>query len=215
MRWISIAAVSALAGLAGCGAGSEDSLGLRLYSALTGGGQEAVPVETPGFTAELIATNPQDFMIVDVPNIGLNQPARRIARNGAEETWAAQGGATFAFDDGVLVATRGLIDDLLVISSAGVREALRAGGGTYARSMERLDSLDRLSAEALTCTLTADGPENVNLGLREVTLRKFTETCQSSGLAFENAYWLDGAGEIIASRQIVSPGVGYLRGNRL
>lgn len=211
------ATIGALLLLAACGQSADDSLALRLVNLARsqGGGIAPVPVETEGFTAQLIADNPQNYMVIDVPTIGLNQPARIIAVNGAEETWQAQGGPTFAYDDGILVATRGLIDDLLVIGSAGVPQALAAGGGTVTRVMDRLDSRDQLSSVTLTCDITSDGPEMVNLGLREVSLRKFTETCRSQELVFENAYWLDGADAIIASRQFVSATVAYLRANRL
>jgi len=217
-RTLSVAMAALL--LAGCGQGAGDSVAMRVIGSLTGQGGgarpgAAVPVETPGFTAQLIADNPQDFMIANVPTLGLNQPARLIRRNGSEETWQTQGGATLAFDQGVLVATRGLIDDLMVISSAGVPEALRARSGSVARTVESIDSLDRLSSETVTCTFTEDGAETVNLGLREVTLTKITEHCASSKLVFENAYWLDGSGAILQSRQFISAGVGYLQSNRL
>lgn len=217
MRW---AAVATLALLAACS--SADSRlhlpGAGIINALRGGDRDpavSAEVETPGFTARAIADDPQNFMIVDVPNIGLNQPARIVQKNGTSETWAAQGGATFAFHDGVMVATRGLIDDLLTISSAGVPAALAAGGGTVTRTLERLDDLDQISTLALTCSITRDGPEVVNLGLREEMLVKFTEQCASQPLVFENAYWLDTAGRIMASRQFVSVAVGYARLNRL
>ncbi|MCC7319463.1 MAG: YjbF family lipoprotein [Rubellimicrobium sp.] len=218
MRARTISAVALVAALSACGADTGDSIWMRLFQSLRPGGGTAaagVPMETPGFTARLIAERPQDFMIVDVPTIGLNQPARILQANGVEQTWQAQGGATYALDDGILVATRGLIDDLLVISSEGVRPALAAGGGTVTRTIESLDSLDRLSTATVTCTITRDGPETVNLGLREADLVKFTEHCASPALVFDNAYWLDGAGMIMASRQFVSVGVGYLRSNRL
>jgi len=214
-------ALAALA-LAGCSSGgtgfSLSSLpGAAIIGALRGDNAalDTPPVESEGFTAQAIADNPENFMIADVPNIGLNQPARLIRRNGRDETWAAQGGATFAFHDGVLVATRGLIDDLLAFSDAGVRAALAAGGGTVERRLDRLDDLDRVSDLSLTCTITRDGPEEVNLGLRAVVLVKFTEHCASRPLVFDNAYWLDPAGDILASRQFVSAAVGYARLNRL
>lgn len=217
------AAIAALVTLASC---SSDNSGFNLsslpgagiFSALRGGDHAASqdqPVESPGFTAQLIAEHPENFMIADVPNIGINQPARIIQNNAGDTTWQAQGGATFAFHDGVMVATRGLIDDLLTISAEGVRAALAAGGGTVTRTLEQLDDLDQLSSLTLTCTITRDGPEDVNLGLREVSLVKFTEHCASQKLVFDNAYWLDGSGDIMASRQFVSADVGYARLNNL
>lgn len=206
---------SALLALSACGnAGTQDSLPVRLYTALTGGAQEAMPVETPGFTAEALAAAPQNFMALNVPSVGINQPARLHTRNGLRETWQAQGGATVAFDNGIMVATRGMIDDLLTMSSAGVRPAIAAGGGSYTRVIEGLDPQDQLITTSVDCNLVSDGVEAVDLGLRSLNLHKYTETCQNSAVSFQNAYWLDGQGQVMQSRQFVSVAVGYIYANK-
>jgi hypothetical protein len=115
----------------------------------------------------------------------------------------------------VLVATRGLGADLMTIDSAGVREALRAGGGTVDRRMETLSTQDQIVTDTFRCTIVPAGSETVSLGVREATLRRFDEECRSRSLVFDNIYWLGEGGEIVSSRQYVSPTVAYLRSNRL
>ena len=168
-----------------------------------------------GFTPQAIAAEPGAYRLVQVNALGLAEPARVIQENGGEITIALQSGPTAAYDQGVLVATRGFGDDLFTIDSRGVLEALRAGGGTVSRRMETLDSQDQIRTSTFACTIAAAGSESVNLGLRELSLRRFDENCRSEALVIDNIYWVDDAGRITASRQFVSPTVAYLRTNAL
>lgn len=184
------------------GVGSDDSVD----------GPRAVP---GGFTQEAIAAEPGAYRLVQINALGLQEIARVVQVNGPETTLAFQSGPTAAFDQGILVATRGFGDDLYTMESANLPEVLRAGGGTVTRRMESLDSQDQVQLQTFACTVTAAGDEAVNLGVREVTLRRMDESCRSPALVISNIYWLDPAGEIVSSRQYVSPTVAYLRSNRL
>ncbi len=168
-----------------------------------------------GFSAEAIAADPALYRVVQINALGVSEPGRIIQQNGDEVTLALQSGPTAAFDGGVLVSTRGFGDDLLTLESRGVLEALRAGGGSFTRQMERLTSQDQIETERFSCALTAAGTESIDLGLRQTNLRRFDERCSGRTIIFENIYWLDGSGTIVASRQYVSPTVAYLRSNRL
>ena len=81
--------------------------------------------------------------------------------------------------------------------------------------METLDDQDQIETSTFTCTIAAAGTEAVNLGIREATLSRFDENCRSPAIIFDNIYWLDGQGRIVASRQFVSPAIAYLRSNAL
>jgi hypothetical protein len=168
-----------------------------------------------GFSPEAIAAEPGAYRLIQINALGVQEPGRIIQENGPEVTIALQSGPTAAYDTGVLVATRGFGDDLYAIDSRGVVEALRAGGGAVTRRMERLTSQDQVVTESFACTISAVGSEAVNLGLREATLRRFDESCRGQSVIFDNIYWLDAGGSIVASRQYVSPTVAYLRSNRL
>ena len=182
------------------------------------GSNDAVraPRSVPGgFTPEAIAAEPGAYRLVQINALGLQEPARVIQENGPEITLAFQSGPTAAYDGGILVATRGFGDDLITMESAGVLQALRSGGGTVTRRMETLDPQDQVLTDSFACTIAPAGTEAVNLGVREATLSRFDENCRSTTLVFDNIYWLDGSGDIVASRQYVSPTVAYLRSNRL
>lgn len=194
--------VTQLAGRVTGGIGSDNSVG----------GSRTVP---GGFAPEAIAAEPGAYRLIQVNALGLAEPARIIQENGDEVTLALQSGPTAAFDGGILVATRGFGEDLLTIDSRGVLEALRAGGGSVARRMEVLDDQDQIEVSDFACTISDAGEETINLGLREATLRRFDENCRSEAIIFDNIYWLDGEGRILASRQFVSPGLAYLRSNAL
>ncbi len=221
-----IAAALILAGCAAREEGEGPGLGERFVAVtqfagrITGGigsdnavrGDRTVP---GGFAPEAIAAEPGAYRLIQVNALGLAEPARIIQENGDETTLALQSGPTAAFDGGILVATRGFGEDLLTIDSRGVLDALRAGGGSVARRMEVLDDQDQILTSDFACTVAAAGTETINLGLREATLRRFDENCRSEAIIFDNIYWLDREGRILASRQFVSPAIAYLRSNAL
>jgi len=233
MKRIGIALATTLA-LAGCGGETRGLAGLpgssgtearvlgavgqvgRVLSGISsGGGVSAARTVPGGFTPEAIAAEPNTYRLVQINALGLQEPARIIQTNGDEITLALQSGPTAAYDGGVLVATRGFGADLMTMESQGVLQALRAGGGTITRRMEVLNDQDQILIDSFVCTIAAAGTEEVNLGLRELQLRRFEESCRSEAVIFDNIYWLDAAHNIVASRQYVSPSVAYLRANVL
>lgn len=205
----------AIMAMSSCGDLRQAGIADRLLQAVRPAAAANPMAEVPGFTAAEMAANLTGYNLFTVNGVDLLEPARLIAANGVETTWESQSGVTAAYDDGILVATRGLVYDLWTASSGQTRAALRAGSGTTTRTVEFIDDQDQISSLDLTCTITPQGSETLNLGIREASLRKFAERCESSALVFENSYWLDGNGDIIASQQYVSPTVAYLRSNRL
>lgn len=216
------AAVAALFALAGCGggglAGAVASVasvvpGLPgLGSGLTGPG-ESLPA---GFTEAELQANPDDYVLMTLPSV-IPSPglARVIEDNGARVTYRSQYGYTATYENGVLVATRGLPDDLLAASVGDVRGALRRGGGTTVRVHDMLNSLNQIEQTRFECEIRPAGTETITLGLREARARKFTESCSSPRLVFENSYWLGNDGQILSSSQFISVTVAYLRSNEV
>lgn len=216
-------AIAALA-LSGCGDDpAETVLGVVATTAdlLTAGETGASVATDPGpaaegFTPEEIAATPEAYRLFTINALGIAELARRITPPGGRETFVAQSGFTATYENGVLIATRGLVgEDIMAASAPGLLDVLAAGGGTLTRTIEILDSLNRIQPATFTCTVTAEGTETVNLGIRSVEAARMDENCRGSALIFDNIYWLDADGSILASRQYVSPTVAYLRSNRL
>jgi hypothetical protein len=211
------AGLAAAFGLAGCGDMAKSGLGSQMIGALL----PALAGEAPAthaaldFSPQTIAANTGLFQIFTINAMSVQAPGRLVQDNGAAQTWASQSGFTASYVDGLLVATRGLGDDLMASDTAQARSALAQGGGHAQRSVDFLDDFDRIETVRFECEIAAQGREVVDLGLRQPELAKYEETCSSPKLVFTNIYWLDGAGEILQSRQFVSQTVAYLRSNRL
>ena len=203
--------------LAGCGDLGSSGVGSRMAGALFPAlaGTAAAPASPLDFSPQTIAADTSRYMILTINALAVQAPARLVQDNGSDQTWASQSGFTASYRDGLLVATRGLGDDLMASDTGGVRAALAQGGGTAQRAVDFLDDFDQITTVRFDCEIVAQGRETVDLGLRQPDLAKFEETCTSPKLVFTNIYWLDGTGNILQSRQFVSQTVAYLRSNRL
>jgi hypothetical protein len=214
----------AVIALGGCGQDpAETMLNVVATAAdlITAGETGAAAAAEPGpaatgFTPEEVAATPEAYRLVTINALGIAELARRITPTGERETFVAQSGFTATYEDGILIATRGLVgEDIMAANAPGLLDALAAGEGTITRTIEILDSLNRIQASSFTCTLTAQGVETINLGIRSVEAQRVDENCRGAALIFDNIYWLDADESILASRQYVSPTVAYLRSNRL
>lgn len=211
MRARRILAVTGALALSGCGAASG------LIGAVAGAapGATAQPLSAAGFAPEAVAAAPQDYMLIQVATRGIAGLAVQANANGDVQTWIGETGYSLTLEDGLLVATRGLGDDLIAANTAGVRAALRQGGGATERQHDYLDARDRIRTETYTCTIAPQGPQEVDLGIRAITAYLLTETCANDRIQFENQYFVDETGTILAARQFVSQTVAYLRNNGL
>jgi hypothetical protein len=168
------------------------------------------------FTPDAVAANPDAYQLVTINALGITELSNLIEAHDGASTWISQSGFSVSYRDGILVATRGLIgEDVMAASAPGLAQALRTGGGTVDRAMETLDSLNQIQTTRFRCTVTPAGRETISLGVRDIEANRLDENCQSNTVIFDNIYWLDDAGRIMASRQYVSPTVAYLRSNRL
>ena len=209
IRKLGIAALIC-ATFAACGPLNRGGVGETIINAakvITGRADPAAAEPSP----EMAAAQPQDVLVVSIAALGLALPTVQIGENGAVTTWRADQGFSFSFEDGVLVATRGLGDDLIGSDTGGLAAVLGAGGGTVERAHSYLGALDQVVLRTTSCTVTNAGPEEVTTltgGTR--TLTRFNESCQGRTIAFENIYWLDDDGNIMRSQQLVSPSLAYL-----
>lgn len=122
-----------------------------------------------------------------------------VGRNGRVATFTTPDGVSFAFDDGVLVGTRGLGSDLMTADIGPTRRALNAGSGAGVIRIHRyLDGEDQIFVRSFVCDISTGSDGTL------------VEQCQGSALSFENRYQRRQGGVVIASRQWVSPDRGYL-----
>lgn len=166
-------------------------------------------------TREIIEATPNELMLLAVvarDNAATAQPA---GRNGDRETWVTLDGVGFVFQNGIVVATRGLGDDLMGGDSRPLYAALLAGGGAVTREIDLLDSQDAIIRQRLSCRVEPQGAEVLTIFEDTHYTQKLQETCEFQGVERKSQFWIDATGTIWQARQWISPGVGHLDYQRL
>lgn len=208
---------AALLGLtAACGPMNKGGLGtdaLERLGAMTGL-RPAAPEAPPAVPTEALAAGPGNVLLVTLVARNAVSAMTRVGHNNRVDTWRTAKGVTLSFRDDILVASRGLNEDLMGADVDGLRDAIRAGSGTTQRQHAFLDSEDQIKTRTLNCTITTEGPDTITTAAGAVETTKVVEICNSSALVFRNNYWLDG-GDIVQSLQAVAPSVGYIKVNPL
>jgi hypothetical protein len=208
----------ALGLLVSCGPLAENSLGANFLKDRIGkaSGTTAAsqPVAAPAVDPATAA--PGEILIVTIMSRNAVAPLTKIAQNGNTVTWVSPGKVSLTLKDGILIATRGLNEDLMGADVAGVRAALAAGGGTATRTHSFLDSEDQIRLDRLNCTITPEGVEEIAAATGTRKAMRYDERCEGRRVIFTNSYWLDtSGGRIVQSRQAVAPTTGFLQINPL
>ena len=217
VKW---AGLLGLAVLVGCNQGPDGpSLQLELFqlaSAKAGSiGKKEVEAETPPLTRAALDTLTEPYLEVtlekrDIVAYLSQQQQRRDDTPGLIEVWRTTDDITLTLRSGVLVASRGMGDDILSASALVAAGPGPISGGERRYQIRGLDN----QAQSLTmaCTLQDLGPETVEIvELRHAT-RHLQERCEGGGGLVVNDYWVDSrSGRVWQSRQWAGPTIGYLR----
>lgn len=188
--------------------------GCSAVQGLLPGGEQAVRLPAQGnaagapsgpkFSTTPIVQGP--VLKVTLLERGTQAELDQSGTNGSVTSWVSSDGISVSLDRGVLVATRGLGDDLMAASAQPTLDALAGKPGEYRREYRFLSAEDHPSYVMMGCTMDQRGPETL-AGKR---LMRHDETCRSFTARHVNSYWTDGSEKILASRQWVSPLIGAL-----
>lgn len=149
---------------------------------------------------------------VEIPSRGARADLALVGTNGDVETWIAVDNISLSFNSGILVASRGLGFDLMGAGAESTLAAIRNGqSGIYRRQMRYLTGDNRSTYLQAGCTMIAVGPDE--LGGR--SLERFEEECLARQHKFTNIFWLASNGEIVESRQWLSPENGYVSSRQI
>ncbi|KFE33267.1 lipoprotein [Thioclava atlantica] len=193
MRGAYVAA--AILGLAGC----------ANLSSVTG--KKFVPVAAGQGVAIEVVQSPQVGLEVVIPSRDVSAVLLPAGRNGTVTTWRSQDNVTVAEDRGVVVATRGLGDDLMAADAGPTLAALSGSRtGAYRRTFRFLDAEEHARYVLMGCTISRIGPET----LAGRDLIRHEETCKAHNFGVKNIYWTDEARAVRAARQWISPKVGMI-----
>lgn len=202
-----------LAILGACGPLNEGGLGAQ-FSEQFGifGKADSAP---PALAPDIANAAPGDVLLVTILNRNVVAPLTKAQVNGNTITWISPGQVSMTFRDGILIGTRGLQEDLMGVDTAGLRNAIRAGGGTTTRRHSFINSLDQIRTRAMTCTVTKGELETLATVNGAVDAVKYEESCTGE-MVFTNSYWTSpNTGAFVRTLQVVSGAVGYIQADQL
>lgn len=136
---------------------------------------------------------------------------------GIGQTWLGADGATITMNGGVLMASRGLGDDLMGSSSLMPPwSKIKNKKQIYSREINHITGNNKILKRSLSCDIQKIGKKEV-LKIWDVNFKVsvFEEYCRNSGLKFKNTYYIDTKGIMRRSLQYHSNSIGYILTERL
>lgn len=166
-------------------------------------------------TRTQLDTVQQPLIFVELDTLGTAASLVQGGRNGDVVTWLTADRVGLSYRDGLIVATRGLGQDLISADVSGTARALAGGAGRYhTRLHSYLDGTHQTRYRTFRCLITDRRPETIEIFDRSHATTRVEETCYSTDLQVVNRYWT-GGGVMWKSQQWVSPAIGYLLTERL
>lgn len=149
---------------------------------------------------------------VVLPKTGAEATLAPVSRRDDVTVWQTLDGITVTFRGGVLIATRGLGDDLM---SSDVQNTLAMLRGTvssqyYPQIRSYLDGENQTLFRSYQCRRSDLSVQQTRIGTITRSLTRVTEDCVSPDNETTNTYWLDPTGAVLKSRQWVRPDIGYM-----
>lgn len=221
---VKCAAFLALAFLAGCAGGNEDSTAgqaavlKEVRSVLKANRAQRTGQAAP-FTISRALLNQQTVGSLEVTVENTDQTAYLIPAafrddglHGKVAVWQTITGENVILRDGILFATRGLGRDLASSDTSAGQRAVRTNGPSGGeRRMQVRNDVHGADEIVLQCESTVLGRETIEIIELRFQTRKVRETCQASYGTVTNDYWVGTRGDVLQSRQWAGPGVGYLK----
>lgn len=162
-----------------------------------------------------VATDP--LILVDIEASQQYATLNQISQNGQSAVFMSGDQKTLTFSRGLLTATRGMGADLMSLDVSQTRAAILAetGGKTIlARTHRRLNGEHAIKITGYTCQLSDLGIVRITSIHKDMTLRRYQETCLSGDdtpVRYINDYWVAPKSKVIwKSRQWVSQTIGYI-----
>lgn len=212
MKWI---LVLTLGLTAACGPLRQGNPVIGIAQGVTAGlfssGESESPSESiaGAITREFIEAQPNEMMLVSV----IAREATAIVvlggNNGSKTTWFSEDGISVTFDNGVLVASRGLGDDLMGADMSGTKAAF-FGSSNYLITRTYLDGSDQSQTSRFTCSMVLDRSEPITIYERTYDTQVYVETCENDEYLYRNSFWRTSDGTIWQARQWISADAGYL-----
>jgi len=212
MKWL---AILALGVLVACGPLRQGNPVLGIAQGIASGLLPSDEADSPSgsitdaITRDFIEAQPNEMMLVSVIAREATAIVVRGGNNGSKVTWLSPDGISVAFDDGVLVGTRGLGEDLMGADVAGTKSGF-FGNSNYLINRSYLDGSDQIITAQFRCSMVVDRTEVITIYEQTYDTRVYVETCENDEYLYRNSFWRGSNGVIWQARQWISADAGYL-----
>jgi len=212
MNRIALALGAGLIALAGCSSEGNNSPALDFLRAKIAGAKSGGQVAPPALSRAQLAGIDKPVVVITVEKSGGSGAMVMIRENDGAQTYFTSDRTSLTLRRGMVIATRGLGEDLMFTDAFATSVALRTGGGgDLPRTHRYLDGENHTLAMSFTCSLVKTGSEGVEILGRKHQTRHFRESCANETVNFVNEYWVSASnGQIWQSRQWVGPETGVL-----
>lgn len=177
---------------------------------LNGVGSETVSVDS---------TQPRGrpVLVAVLPSRGARGTLAVTGANQGVVTFQTADGISLSLDDGLLVSTRGLGQDLMSAQAEDARLAVlsRVQGASYPRIHAYLDGINRIRYTTYSCETSTRQQVVEMLSGENRGSTRVEEECSTPERTFTNTYWVTDIGAVIKSRQWISDDLGYVELERL
>ncbi len=131
---------------------------------------------------------------------------------GAVTNWTDASGVSVALNQGLVVETRGLGDDMMSSDVSNSLMALKGafGDAYYERFQTTLGGELETEFRAFQCQVSDRSATTIKISSNTVPVTRIVETCSSIGFSVSNTYWQGANGTLWRSRQWISEGVGHM-----
>ena len=136
---------------------------------------------------------------------------------GIGQTWLGSDGATITLDQGVLLASRGMGNDLMGVSSSmPTWKNIKSNATTYTRKMSYLTGNNKIIMKQFICSIdNISGQENLKIWNVAFKVKKYEEICTQNDFTIKNIFYLDDRQIVRSSYQYHSETIGFLKIERL
>lgn len=177
--------------------------------------REGEPSDTKDrMTRDLIDASPDGLILFSRVAEDDVSTFTRISTNNGMGTWVTDEGVSLTLRNGVVVATRGLGNDLMGADLSQVYPAITRGSGRGTRIHDYLGGEDQIVRMAFQCEIATFGNAVIEIVQRKHATRVVREVCTGDAGGFANLYWIDAAGAIWQSSQWLSTRVGIVEFQR-
>ncbi|SIT81524.1 Group 4 capsule polysaccharide lipoprotein gfcB, YjbF [Yoonia rosea] len=166
-------------------------------------------------TRDIIEAATNDLLLFAPVNQDMASVFARRSTNSDLIIWVSDEGISLTLQDGVVVATRGLGNDLMGADLNQTYQRVVSGSGSTVRIYDYLNGEDQITRREYACKTTTLRNETIEIFQRKHETRLISETCMGDAGGFGNLYWIDAGGMIWQSRQWISARVGMVDIQRL